>query len=92
MTQGKQTLKFLISLIAALGLTWLVTEPSFSQAQTYVLFLLCFSVGLWLTEAVPPFAVGLFILAYLAFTLGSRTLHERTAGRAGSTSTHFRAR
>jgi solute carrier family 13 (sodium-dependent dicarboxylate transporter), member 2/3/5 len=67
----KRTLKFLISLIAALGLTWIATEPSFSQAQTYVLFLLCFSVGLWLTEAIPPFAVGLFILAYLAFSLGS---------------------
>ena len=71
MTKYAQTLKFLGSLIAALAVTWLVAEPSFSQAQTYVLFLLCFSVALWLTEAVPPFAVGLFILAYLAFTLGS---------------------
>jgi solute carrier family 13 (sodium-dependent dicarboxylate transporter), member 2/3/5 len=71
MNKFKQTRRFLISLIAALGLTWIVMEPSFSQAQTYVLFLLCFSVGLWLTEAIPPFAVGLFIIAYLAFTLGS---------------------
>jgi len=46
-------------------------EPSFSHAQTHVLFLLWFSVGLWLTEAVPPFSVGFFILAYLAYTLGS---------------------
>jgi solute carrier family 13 (sodium-dependent dicarboxylate transporter), member 2/3/5 len=71
MNKSKQSTKFLISFIAALGLTWVVMEPSFSQAQTYVLFLLCFSVGLWLTEAIPPFAVGLFIIAYLAFTLGS---------------------
>jgi len=71
MNRFKQTGRFLISLTAALGLTWIVMEPSFSQAQTYVLFLLCFSIGLWLTEAIPPFAVGLFILAYLAFTLGS---------------------
>ena len=71
MDKFKQTFKFLVSLIAALALTWVVKEPSFSQAQTYVLFLLTFSVGLWLTEAVPPFAVGLFIIAYLAFTLGS---------------------
>jgi solute carrier family 13 (sodium-dependent dicarboxylate transporter), member 2/3/5 len=71
MNKFKQTLPFLISLIVALGLTWVVREPSFSQAQTYVLFLLWFSVGLWLTEAIPPFAVGLFIIAYLAFTLGS---------------------
>jgi len=67
----KQAIKFAGSLVAALLLTWLVTEPTFTQAQTYVLFLLWFSVGLWVTEAVPPFAVGFFILAYLAFTLGS---------------------
>jgi sodium-dependent dicarboxylate transporter 2/3/5 len=66
-----RTIKFLFSLLAALGITWLVREPAFTQDQTYVLFLLCFSIGLWLTEAVPPFAVGLFILAYLAFTQGS---------------------
>jgi sodium-dependent dicarboxylate transporter 2/3/5 len=66
-----RTGRFLLSLIGALAVTWAVMEPSFSQAQTYVLFLLCFSIGLWLTEAIPPFAVGLFILAYLAFTLGS---------------------
>jgi sodium-dependent dicarboxylate transporter 2/3/5 len=71
MKTGKQVLKFLGSLIAAVVIAALVREPSFSQAQTYVIFLLCFSIGLWLTEAVPPFAVGLFILAYLAFTLGS---------------------
>jgi sodium-dependent dicarboxylate transporter 2/3/5 len=70
MTRYRQTFKFLLSLLAALALTWAMREPSYSQAQTYVLFLLWFSVGLWLTEAVPPFAVGSFILAYLAFTLG----------------------
>ncbi|MCU0918564.1 MAG: DASS family sodium-coupled anion symporter [Planctomycetes bacterium] len=71
MNRFKKSLQFIISLIAALGLAWILREPSFSQAQTYVLFLLCFSIGLWLTEAVPPFAVGLLIIAYLAFTLGS---------------------
>jgi sodium-dependent dicarboxylate transporter 2/3/5 len=71
MNEYKKQLQFLVSLIAALAITWLMKEPSFAQAQTYVLFLLWFSIGLWLTEAIPPFAVGLFILAYLAFTLGS---------------------
>lgn len=40
-------------------------------AINYVLFLLLLSVGLWLTEAIPPFAVGIFIIAYLVFVLGS---------------------
>jgi sodium-dependent dicarboxylate transporter 2/3/5 len=68
---SRQLLKIAASFVAALALTWLVREPSFSEAQIYVLFLLWFSVGLWLTEAVPPFSVGFFILAYLAYALGS---------------------
>jgi len=68
--RNKQVFYFIVSFITALIITVLVREPSYSQAQTYVLFLLVFSVGLWLTEAVPPFAVGLFIIAYLALTLG----------------------
>lgn len=68
--KNKQLVYFLGSLLAAFVITGLVSEPSYTQAQTYVLFLLVFSVGLWLTEAVPPFAVGLFIIAYLVFTQG----------------------
>ena len=66
----KRFFNFMISLIAAAGITWLLHEASFTQAQTNVLFLLIFSVGLWLTEATPPFAVGLIIIAFLVFTLG----------------------
>jgi solute carrier family 13 (sodium-dependent dicarboxylate transporter), member 2/3/5 len=69
---GKRKLAyFTISLLLALASTWLVREAAFTEAQTYVLFLLFFSVCLWLTEAVPPFAVGLFIMAFLSYTLGN---------------------
>lgn len=61
---------FVISFVAAAGITWLLHEPSFTHAQTSVLFLVMFSVGLWLTEAAPPFAVGLLIIAFLVFALG----------------------
>ena len=70
-TPGKNVVNFLISLAAALALTLLIREPAFTDSQTYVLFLLFFAIGLWLTEAVPPFAVGLFIMAYLVFALGN---------------------
>jgi solute carrier family 13 (sodium-dependent dicarboxylate transporter), member 2/3/5 len=63
-------LKFSISLIAAAGITWLLHEASFTQAQTSALFLLILSVGLWVTEAAPPFAVSLLIIAFLALALG----------------------
>jgi sodium-dependent dicarboxylate transporter 2/3/5 len=62
---------FVGSLVVALALTWLLKEPDFTASQLYVLFLLFFAIGLWLTEAIPPFAVALFIMAYLVFTLGS---------------------
>ncbi len=62
---------FFGSLVVALVLTWLLKEPTFTASQIYVLFLLFFSVGLWVTEAIPPFAVALFIMAYLVFTLGN---------------------
>jgi len=62
---------FFGSLIAALVLTWLLKEPDFTVSQLHVLFLLFFSIGLWLTEAIPAFAVALFLMAYLVFALGS---------------------
>ncbi len=67
---NKKIFFFIISLLSAFLLTAVLREATYTQAQTYVLFLLIFSVGLWLTEAVPPFSVGLFIIAYLVLTLG----------------------
>lgn len=66
----KRSLKFIISLVAAAGITRLLHEASFTQAQASVLFLLMLSVGLWITEATPPFAVGLLIIAFLVLALG----------------------
>jgi solute carrier family 13 (sodium-dependent dicarboxylate transporter), member 2/3/5 len=60
------------SLLLALFLTWMLREPSFSDSQVYTLFLLFFATGLWVTEAIPPFAVSLFIMAFLVFALGNK--------------------
>lgn len=67
----RNALFFIASFFVALLLTRLLEGPGFTQSQNYVMFLLFFSIGLWLTEAIPPFAVGLFIMAYLVFTLGN---------------------
>ncbi len=67
----RSVIYFVASLVAALVLTWLVKEPTFTDSQVYVFFLLFFSIGLWLTEAIPAFAVALFIMAYLVFALGN---------------------
>ena len=72
----KSVYLFLGSLVVALGLTFLLKEPQFTDSQVYVLFLLFFAMGLWITEAIPAFAVGLFILAYLVYTLGNPNLNS----------------
>src|SRR6478735_2448147 len=68
--------RFIGSAVVALGLTFLLKEPSFTDSQLYVLFLLFFAIGLWITEAIPAFAVSLFILAYLVYTLGNPSLNS----------------
>ena len=66
---------FAASMLAAFLLTILIKGPDFTQSQDYVLFLLFFSIGLWITEAIPAFAVGLFIMAYLFFALGNAQIN-----------------
>ena len=72
----KAILSFLGSAVVALLLTFLIKEPQFTDSQLYVLFLMFFAIGLWITEAIPPFAVSLFIIAYLVFTLGNAHLNS----------------
>lgn len=67
----KAILRFTLSFAVAIGLTFFLKETAFTDTQVYVLFLLFFSIALWLTEAIPPFAVSLFIIAYLVFSLGN---------------------
>src|SRR6476659_8299554 len=67
---------FVASLVISLALTYLVKERSFTDSQVYTLFLLFFSTALWITGAIPPFAVSLFILAYLVFTFGNSHLNS----------------
>lgn len=61
---------FLISIIFAFGFTYMLVNPELDKAQIYVMFLLFLSIGLWITEAVPPFTVGLLIFGFLVFALG----------------------
>ena len=72
----KSTFYFLSSFVVALALMWLLKEPAFTASQLYVLFLLFFAIGLWLTEAIPAFAVAILIMAYLVFTLGNPNLNS----------------
>jgi sodium-dependent dicarboxylate transporter 2/3/5 len=74
--KNKKVFLFILSFLLALGLTFLLKEPTFTDSQVYVIFLLLFSISLWLTEAMPAFAVSLFIIAYLVFALGNSYLNS----------------
>ncbi|MGI9527726.1 MAG: SLC13 family permease [Weeksellaceae bacterium] len=68
----QRVIYFLLSLIGAFLFTFYITtiEEEFSIIQQYVFFILIFSVALWVTEAIPPFAVGILIVGLLIFLLG----------------------
>ena len=70
-TTKRPVLKFLISLGIAIGMVFLLGQPEFTDSQRYVIFLLFFSISLWITEAIPAFAVSLFIIAFLVFAMGN---------------------
>jgi len=64
------------TILLSLFLTNLIKDETFFPSQVYVLFLLFFSIGLWITEAIPPFAVGIMIVGYLVFFLGQPGLEN----------------
>jgi sodium-dependent dicarboxylate transporter 2/3/5 len=68
----QRVIYFLVSIISAFLITYYITlhETSFTQIQQYVLFILLFAVALWMSEAIPPFAVGILIVGLLIFLLG----------------------
>lgn len=67
--QSKTTLFFLSIAISLLGVQFIGGED-FTETQNYVLFILFFAISLWVTEAIPPFAVGLLIIGFLVYSLG----------------------
>jgi sodium-dependent dicarboxylate transporter 2/3/5 len=62
---------FILSLLIAFSLFYFVSDPDFTDTQNYVLFILFFSIALWVTEAIPPFAVGILIIGFLVFSIGN---------------------
>ena len=64
----------LIAVAAAVWFVWNLLSGVFPPEQEAVLFLFLLAVGLWITEAVPAFAVGLLIMGYLTFLLGTNLI------------------
>jgi sodium-dependent dicarboxylate transporter 2/3/5 len=66
----RRFLLFLVVTVVAVGI-WNTLTHTLPPEQRAVLFLFLVAVGLWVTEAVPAFAVGLLIMGYLVFALGT---------------------
>ena len=62
---------FLSTLIVSFLLVYMLRDDAFTSTQDYTLFLLFMAIGLWITEAIPPFAVGILIIGFLVFSMGS---------------------
>jgi sodium-dependent dicarboxylate transporter 2/3/5 len=69
----RRFLLFIAVSIVALVL-WRMFTVSLPPEQRAVLLLFLLAIGLWATEAVPAFAVGLLIMGYLVFALGTPLL------------------
>ncbi|WNJ19204.1 SLC13 family permease [Pontibacter sp. G13] len=71
-----RVIQFLLCVIAGFFFTWLASDSTFTDSQTYTLFILFFAIALWITEAIPPFAVGILVIGFLVYTLGSSYLNS----------------
>lgn len=61
---------FLASLLLAASAAWIPTYPGLSPQGHTTLFIMLFAAGLWVTEAIPAFAVSLLIIALEIVLLG----------------------
>ncbi|MCC5815806.1 MAG: DASS family sodium-coupled anion symporter [Leptospira sp.] len=73
------TSTFLGNLIISLILTYLFRQLGYGDAVDFVFLISILSIGLWITEAVPPFAVGIFIVCMMLFGFGTDYLIDESA-------------
>ena len=62
---------FCLSLLVAGAVTWLPEYPGLGVPGRHALFIVAFAAGLWLSEAIPAFAVALLVVALEILLLGS---------------------
>lgn len=72
----RNVLAFFFSIVFSVGMTFLLSDPSFTKIQNYVLFLLFLAISLWVTEAIPPFSVSILIVGFLVLIMGKSEVHD----------------
>lgn len=61
---------FLLSFFVALSTSLFLKEDGMTEAMQNTIFILVFAIGLWLTEAIPPYVVGIMTIISLVWLLG----------------------
>jgi len=61
---------FFLCIVVSLFITLSIADHSYDDSMRNTLFVAVFAVSLWLTEAIPPFVVGILIIILLVWLLG----------------------
>jgi solute carrier family 13 (sodium-dependent dicarboxylate transporter), member 2/3/5 len=73
------TSTFIGNLFIALLITYFFRKLDYGDEVDFVFLITILSIGLWITEAIPPFAVGIFIITMLIFGFGTDYLFGESA-------------
>lgn len=73
--------KFLFSFLAAFFLSTIPEYNALNSDANYMLFILCFSALLWMTEAIPAFAVAFLIISLEILFLGFHDFNFDTTSK-----------
>jgi len=71
---GRKLLLFLAVLVVALILPGFGYMVGMEEPARRTLFILSLAIGLWVSEAIPPFATSLLVVAFQVFFLGAGDL------------------
>jgi len=72
------TSTFIGNAVLAFALTWVFSNAEYGESVNYVFFLTILAIGLWITESIPPFSVGIFLVAMLLLGFGTDFIIEES--------------
>lgn len=78
LARKRKVLFFIGSCLFASFMAMYLAEPVFTQTQIYVIALLFLAISLWVTEAIPPFSVGILIIGCLVLIMGTDAAQSHT--------------
>ena len=72
------TSSFIGNFLIALLVTYFFSKIGYDPPVNFVFFISILAIGLWISEALPPFAVGIFIIATLLLGFSTDFFFDKT--------------